>query len=129
MAVVTPATDKPNELLRTGLTRAYFCEQLALRRDAPHAYDYFFAGLISVMDAVLDRPLEEIVGELALSDAVRKALLGQPGEIYEALQTAKAYESGQWPPFQDAIKRLSLPEACAPECFQSADRTASAILH
>ncbi|HEY1422597.1 MAG TPA: HDOD domain-containing protein [Candidatus Acidoferrum sp.] len=129
VAVVTPATDKPNELLRTGLTRAYFCEQLALRRDAAHAYDYFFAGLISVMDAVLDRPLEEIVGELALSDAVRNALLGESGEIHEALQAAKAYESGQWPSFQEAMQRLSLPEACAPECFQSADRTTNAILH
>ena len=129
VAVVTPAADKPNELLRTGLTRAYFCEQLALRRDAAPAYDYFFAGLISVMDAVLDRPLEEIANELALSDAARKALLGESGEIYEALQAAKAYESGQWSLFQDAMKRLSLPEACAPECFQCADRTASAILH
>lgn len=129
VAVVTPATDKPNELLHIGLTRAYFCEQLALRRDAAHTYDYFFAGLISVMDAVLDRPLQEIVGELALSDAARKALLGEPGEIYEALQAAKTYESGQWPPFQQAMQRLSLPEACAPECFQAADRIASAILH
>ena len=129
VAVVTPAADKPNELLRTGLTRAYFCEQLALRRDMAHAYDYFFAGLISVMDAVLDRPLEEIVNELALSDSTRKALLGEPGEIFEALQAAKAYESGRWQLFWDAMKRLSLPEACAPECFQSAERTANAILH
>jgi EAL and modified HD-GYP domain-containing signal transduction protein len=41
VAVVTPATDKTNELLRTGLTRAYFCEQLALQRDAVHAYNFF----------------------------------------------------------------------------------------
>jgi EAL and modified HD-GYP domain-containing signal transduction protein len=129
VAVVTPATDKPNDLLRTGLTRAYFCEQLALRRDAAHSYDYFFTGLFSVMDAVLDRPLSEIVDELALSLPVRLALLGQPGDLYDALQAATQYERGHWQSFKEAIQRLSLPETCAPECFQSADQTVNAILH
>ena len=129
VAVVTPATDKTNELLRTGLTRAYFCEQLALRCDAAHAYDYFFTGLFSVMDAVLDRPLAEIVVELALAAEVRAALLGEPGELHDALEAAKAYERGQWTEFKNAMDQLSLPETCAPECFQTADLSASAILH
>jgi c-di-GMP-related signal transduction protein len=129
VAVVTPASDKTGELLRTGLTRAYFCEQLALRSNAAHAYDYFFTGLFSVMDAVLDRPLREIVEELALPPGVRKALLGEPGQLREALEAAKAYERGHWAAFKSTMEYLSLPETCAPECFQSADQSVSAILH
>src|SRR5262249_18300139 len=64
VAVVTPATDKTEELMRIALTRAYFCEQIALRSDSRFPYDFFFTGLFSVMDAVLDRPLQEIAGEL-----------------------------------------------------------------
>jgi c-di-GMP-related signal transduction protein len=128
VAVVTPATDKTNELLRTGLTRAYFCEQLGLRRGAAHAYDYFFVGLLSVMDAVLDRPLAEIVDELALSADVRKALLGEPGGLHDALAAAQEYERGEWTTYQQAMERMCLPEACGPECFQSADQSVSAIL-
>ena len=55
VAIVTLAVAKTSELLRTGLVRAYFCEQLAMRCDTDQAYDYFFTGLFSVLDAVLDR--------------------------------------------------------------------------
>ena len=80
------------------------------------------------MDAVLDRPMKEIVGELALSAEVRSALLGQPGDLPDALDAAKNYEQGRWQSFQEAMERLWLPEACAPECFQIADRSMNAIL-
>ncbi|HVO57356.1 MAG TPA: HDOD domain-containing protein [Dongiaceae bacterium] len=128
VAVATPATDKPDELLRTGLMRAYFCEQLALRRDAAHAYEYFFTGLFSVMDAVLDRPLSEIVEELALSRDVRRALRGETGELREALTAAIGYEHGDWAALRRAMQVLSLPEAAAPDCFDAAGRSVAAIL-
>lgn len=128
VAVVTPSTDKASELTRVGLTRAYFCEQIAMRSDAQSAYDYFFTGLFSVMDAVLDRPLAEIVGELALPENVRKALLGESGVLHEALQAAIAYEQGAWARLTGAMARVSLPESCAPDCFSAANATAGAIL-
>lgn len=128
VAIVTPANDKPDALLRTGLTRAYFCEQLALRAHASNAYDYFFTGLFSVMDAVLDRPLTEIIAELALTSDVRGALLGEPGNLHEALQAAIAYEQGAWARLTGAMARVALPESCCPECFRAADRSAAAIL-
>jgi len=128
VAVVTPATDKTNELLRIGLTRAYFCEQIALRSESARAYEYFFTGLLSVMDAVLDRPLQEIVNELALPAAVRSALLGQPGILDDALQAAIAYEQGAWARLTAAMDRAALPDSFGPDFFRAADRTASAIL-
>jgi c-di-GMP-related signal transduction protein len=128
VGVTTPATDKPNELLRVGLTRAYFCEQLALRRHSTRTYDYFFTGLFSVMDAVLDRPLDEIVNDLALPERVRAALRGEPGELQEALRAAIAYEQGHWLNLEAAMKQIALPESCAPDCFVAAGRAVSAIL-
>ena len=129
VAVVTPATDKPSELLRTGLARAYFCEKLALSRGVDHAYDYFFTGLFSVMDAVLDRPLPEIVDELGLAAEVRQALLGSPNDLLEALQAAKSYEQGNWPSLKNAMEHLTLQEANAPEYFRAADQSANALFH
>jgi len=128
VAVVTPATDKTSELLRAGLTRAYFCEQINLRCESARAYEYFFTGLLSVMDAVLDHPLHEIVGELALPAAVRSALLGQPGILHDALQAAISYEQGAWARLTAAMDRIALPESFGPDFFRAADRTASAIL-
>jgi c-di-GMP-related signal transduction protein len=129
VAVATPAADKTGELLRTALTRAYFCEQIALRCDARASYDYYFTGLFSVMDAVLDRPLEEIVRELALPERVRAALLGQPGVLHDALSAARAYERAEWSGLAAAMAGVSLPESCAADCFAAAHSTAAAILH
>jgi EAL and modified HD-GYP domain-containing signal transduction protein len=128
VAIVTPATDKPDELLRAGLTRAYFCEEIARRSSAANPYDYFFTGLFSVMDAVLDRGLSEIVQELALPQNVRDALLGQPGILHEALLAAIAYEQGAWSRLTGAMARVAVPESCGPDLFQCAGRSAQAIL-
>ena len=128
VAVVTPATDKTDELLRTALTRAYFCEQLALRAATSNHYDYFLTGLLSLMDAVFDRPLPEIVRELALPQNVRAALLGEPGILRDALQAAIAYEQGAWAQLADAMARIPLPESCSPELFSAAARSAADIL-
>jgi EAL and modified HD-GYP domain-containing signal transduction protein len=109
--------------------RAYFCEQLAIRSgDAAHAYDYFFTGLFSVMDAVLDRELCEIVNEVALSADVRQGLLGESGKLREALRAAKAYEDGRWAPLSEAMQNLRIADVCAPECFELADKSVNAIL-
>jgi EAL and modified HD-GYP domain-containing signal transduction protein len=80
------------------------------------------------MDAVLDQPLEEIVSELALPQNVRRALLGEAGVLYDALQAAVAYEQGAWATLSGAFSRFSIPESCAPDCFSAAQTTAGAIL-
>jgi len=128
VAVVTPATDKTDELVRTALTRAFFCEQLARRAAISNPYDYFFTGLFSLMDAVLDRPLAEIVRELALPHAVRSALLGDPGILHDALQAAIAYEQGAWARLTGAMARVALPESCGPDLFAAAGRSTAAIV-
>jgi hypothetical protein len=80
------------------------------------------------MDAVLDRPLDEIIKELALPDDVRRALLGEPGPLYDGLLAALAYEQGAWTVLTAAMARVALTESCASDCFRAADTTAGAIL-
>ena len=128
VAVVTPAIEKTEEVMRIALTRAYFCEQIARRSDARFPYDFFFTGLFSVMDAVLDRPLPEIACELALPPNVRGALLGEAGVLHDALQAAVAYERGAWARLTGIMARIPLPESCAAESFRTASTTAGAIL-
>jgi EAL and modified HD-GYP domain-containing signal transduction protein len=128
VAVATPASEKPGELMRTALTRAYFCEELALQLDRRAAYDFFFTGLLSVMDAVLDQPLSDIVNELAIPANVRDALCGVPGMLRDALQAAQAYEEGEWQPFVEAVGRLAVPEVCAPGWFKAANTRVNSLL-
>ncbi len=123
VAVLTPATEKPSELIRTGLTRAFFCEAMARAKTRGAApFEYFLVGLFSVMSAVLDRPLGDITAEIAVNGRVRDALNGKTNELRYALDAAMGFEQGEWDVFTEAMERLELDEEKAPECQNEANR-------
>ena len=75
LVMVAGFADKPLELARQALIRARMCEALA--KHAKLASDQLFtAGLLSLLDAVLDRPLHEILSQRAIAPLVRDALEG-----------------------------------------------------
>ena len=88
--------DKPMELLVTAMVRARMCEELAraTRRESSQAF--FTVGLFSALDAMMDRPLEELLDDLPLSESLREALLNKAGPAGQALQCVLAYERGDW---------------------------------
>lgn len=88
--------DKPMELLVTTMVRARMCEELARATRQKNAQAFFTVGLFSALDAMMDRPLEELLDDLPLSESVREALLHQAGPAGQALQCVLAYERGDW---------------------------------
>lgn len=81
--------DKPLELARQVLIRARMCELLA-RTATVSPDEMFTAGLLSLLDAILDRPLPEILDQLPLTPLVREALLqggtSRPARIVETVR-------------------------------------------
>lgn len=88
--------EKPVELMKTALVRARFCELLGKQYGAVDPQPYFLAGLFSTLEALLDTPLDEVVGDLPITNTLKVALLGYEGKIGEALQTILAYEQADW---------------------------------
>ena len=90
--------EKPHELLITAMVRAKMCERLATcaKKDCPEKH--FTVGLFSVLDALMDSPMEEVLQELPLSDDVNRALLESNTEepLYRSLKCSLAYEQGEW---------------------------------
>ncbi len=87
--------DKPYELILTALIRAHMCETLSA--DTPvSAENAFTVGLFSVLDAFINKPLDEILDTLPLSDALHHALLDKTGELGQLLSLVLSYERGQW---------------------------------
>ena len=82
-------------VLNAGLVRAKLCETLA--RDAGlRATDSAFAvGLLSICDALLDAPLDEIIGDLPLTADVRDAIVRREGPLGELLERAVALQHGE----------------------------------
>ncbi len=87
--------DKPNELMVLGLTRARMCEQLA-RTGQGNGEVHFTVGLFSVLDALLDTPMDELLRQLPLAEDLKQALLHHQGMAGRALSCAKAFERGEW---------------------------------
>lgn len=90
------ATNKPLELVRLSVIRARFCELLAEDcHSTTDASELFLLGLFSLIDAILDTPMERMMEKLPLSDEIKKALTGRQGPLTPFLQAVIAYEQGK----------------------------------
>ena len=127
-AVVAMSTGKPPELLRTALTRAYFCEDFSASaglRDKSSAM--FLMGLLSVSDALLDKPIADVLKSLPIDAEIKAALCGgenRYGDLYEVLLSL---EHAEWRKLTACTDRLGCPEDSVPTSYQSALQKASSI--
>jgi c-di-GMP phosphodiesterase len=86
--------NKPHELTVIALQRARMCEQLAKATHRKSPESYFLTGLISVLDALMDIPMTEIMEKLPLTPEIVDAVLHHEGEIGRVLQAVILYEQG-----------------------------------
>ncbi|HEY2546727.1 MAG TPA: HDOD domain-containing protein [Candidatus Acidoferrum sp.] len=128
VAIVAMAGDKPSELIRTALTRAYFCEEIsttigmsALRSDL------FLMGLLSVTDAILDLPMKQVLAHLPVTSQVQAALCGGSNRFRDVYETLLAYERGDWKSLSTSAANLGLLEDRVPECYLLATKRAAAV--
>jgi EAL and modified HD-GYP domain-containing signal transduction protein len=56
----------------------------------------FTVGLLSLLDALMDRPLVDLLDDLTLSTNVKMALLDYLGDNGEVLLNVIRYEQGKW---------------------------------
>ena len=133
LAIIAMAGDKPPELIRTAITRGFFCEAMSEPAGiSPQGSDLFFMGLLSVTDAILDRPIEEILLSLPISPQIRTALCGGANRFRDIYDTLLAYERADWPALAAAAARLGPIESLIPDCYTSATQrsaTASLLSH
>ncbi|WP_022948327.1 EAL and HDOD domain-containing protein [Methylohalobius crimeensis] len=84
----------PQELLITALVRARICEEIARQQGQANPEEYYIMGLFSLLDAIMDAPMQEILRHLNLADAINQALLYGSPPFGPILQTALSLEHG-----------------------------------
>ncbi len=98
--------DKPFELTRQALVRARMCEALAQGTHAPPE-QLFTAGLLSLLDALLDRPFAEILPQLHVTPLIRDALLAGSGSMSSRIvEAARSQDRGDF----NAVAATGLPQ-------------------
>jgi EAL and modified HD-GYP domain-containing signal transduction protein len=89
--------NKPGELITMAIVRARFLELAApLTGLKKEAENMFMIGLMSLMDAIMDMPLPDIIRETSVSEEISEALLTRYGVRGDLLSIIIAYESCQW---------------------------------
>lgn len=92
---LTSIDDKPRELITLTLVRARMMQVLAKKKGL-NPETCFTTGLFSSIDAIMDRPMDEVLKELPLSSEIGNALMKREGEVGKLLSLVLNYERGNW---------------------------------
>jgi c-di-GMP phosphodiesterase len=102
LTVLASIDGKPPELTVTALVRARFCEQAGEQIAGPRPGELFTLGLFSVIDALMDAPIDEVVGMIPFPSDMCDALIERKGEKGALLNCVTALEAGDF----DRAQRL-----------------------
>ncbi|MGD9972783.1 MAG: EAL and HDOD domain-containing protein [Desulfatirhabdiaceae bacterium] len=122
------SSDKPDELIRTSIIRARFCELIGqnITVDIPGS-ELFTLGLFSLIDAILDNSMDEIITDLPFSSGIRNALIRGTGKMMGVLNLIRAYEIGDWSGVSHIAADIHLSEEKIPILYWDAVSWADAI--
>ncbi|HEY1518741.1 MAG TPA: HDOD domain-containing protein [Solirubrobacteraceae bacterium] len=95
LSVLASIDDKPTELTVTALTRARFCELAGEPLGIASPAELFTLGLFSVLDAMMDAPMIDVISSLPLAAEMREALVGRKGKRGLLLECVTALETGE----------------------------------
>ena len=101
--------DRPSALISLSLERARFCEMAGPLLGESHTEQYML-GLLSLLDAILQSPMDALVKSLPLRDQAKEALLGADNQVALPLNLARSFEAGDWSPCAEAARRLRISE-------------------
>jgi len=117
------ALDRPPALLGCAVVRARLCELLGSQVGlARRSSELFLMGMFSLFDAILNRPLKDVLSELHLPPDIHNILLGgsDPRNIYHIYSLVRALERADWQNVADDAAQLRIPEAVVPELYCAA---------
>jgi len=96
LIVLANIDDKPSQLMVVALTRGKMCELIGEATGESNKEGLFTIGLFSLLDALLDIKLENILVELPLAPEVKAAILNYAGSMGHILHAVLAYEQNRW---------------------------------
>ena len=95
--------NKPEILARTSIIRARALESLAEKvKLGSRKTEYFLLGMLSLIDVIMERPMNTILKELPLDEEINAALAGEVNCLHKGLEIIRAYERADW----DALEQL-----------------------
>jgi c-di-GMP-related signal transduction protein len=107
VATVGAGRDKTSDLVLSTLVRGRFGELLAPH--VPHGEsDLFLLGLLSLIDAMLEMSMADVLDRVPVDRETKAVLLGQPSLLRPVYQLMLAHDSGEWESASSLSQALGL---------------------
>jgi c-di-GMP-related signal transduction protein len=126
VTLVSAGMQRSTDLVLSALVRARFCELLS-EKIPRKTSDPFLLGLISMMDAILEIPMAEVLEKIPLEQETKTVLLGGEGPVYPIYRLMLAQEAGDWDSARSLAEQLRISESEAGELWWQAMRWARQV--
>jgi c-di-GMP-related signal transduction protein len=110
VAAVGAGQDKTSDLVLSAMVRGRFGELLSPLVEHGES-DLFLLGLLSLIDAMMEMPMEEVLEKIPLDQATKAVLLGRASVLRPVFQLMLAHESGEWAAAAELCRSLRLDSA------------------
>ena len=100
--------DKPDELMIKALTKARFCEQIAIKIDDVDSTKAFMMGLFSYIDTLADVSFDIFAEEISMDNEIYKAIKDNEGVLGRIFNIANIYDTCRWDVLSDVIEKENL---------------------
>lgn len=119
MALTVLGDDRPAQLVVTSMVRASFAESVG--REAglgARVSDLFLVGMLSTLEGLLGRPLEETLAAMPVAEDVRDTLLGHRTKLAPVWDLVQAYEKAEWNKLKDLAKAADISAGRLPGLYR-----------
>lgn len=104
------STDKGQELVRISVLRGRFLQLLATSGTAPFSPDSMFVmGFFSVLDAILDQQMEQVLDEISLDPDIKATLVDPQSEHSVWIGLLNELDRGSWAGLEDKAGQMGIP--------------------
>jgi len=126
------AKQKPGELVTHSLVRASFCERLSLLAGLSDRSNAFLMGLFSLLDALIDVPIEEALHQTGVGPLISGALLGNATEddpLRCIFTLVCHYEAADWNAVSSSAGKLAIKVSSVGQAYSESTLWAQQALH
>lgn len=129
LALANLGDSKPIELVVISLVRAKFCEMVAkAQKLAENPPKGFLVGLFSLLDAMLDQSMGDVMDKLPLTDELKDALNGsQSNQLNDYLSLVNAFEQANWANIKKFSNKLDVNQRMMHSFYNEAIKWGNAM--
>lgn len=120
--------DQVDELVAIPLQRAKMLELMAEHCNLKEkSSELFLVGLFSMMDVLINNPIQNILKDLPLTEEAKEAILFQQNMLGKPLRMAIAYEKGKWAEVEGLCTELHISNEIVSKLYLDAVKWSGSI--